>query len=105
MTYIPTQIEPFSPKELFVAWNNGEKYSIPYVELRFYCPCAGCVDENTGQRTIQKTSIHEDVRPTQVQLIGRYAVQITWSDGHDTGMYHYDRIFELSHKAGKKLSP
>jgi len=105
MTYIPTQIEPYSPTELFVAWNNGEKFAIPYADIRYWCPCAGCVDENTGQRTIQRQSVHPEIRPTNVQLIGRYAVQITWSDGHDTGMFHYDRIFELSHKVGKKLSP
>jgi DUF971 family protein len=99
----PTQIEPLSPIELFVAWNNGEKYSVPYVEIRFYCPCASCIDENTGERTIVKSSISPDIRPTQVQVVGRYAIQFTWKDGHNTGMYHFDRLYELCQKQGRKL--
>lgn len=99
----PTQIEPLSPIEMFMTWNNGEKFSVPYVEIRFYCPCAGCVDEHTGKRTIQKTSIAPDIRPAAVELVGRYAVQISWSDGHNTGIYHFDRLFELCQKQGRKL--
>jgi DUF971 family protein len=103
MMHTPIKIEPLSPTALFIEWNNQEKYSVPYVEIRFYCPCAGCVDENSGQRTIQRSSIIPDIRPTNVQLVGRYAIQMTWSDGHNTGMYHYDRLFELCQKQGKKL--
>jgi DUF971 family protein len=103
MSKIPTLIEPFSPTELLIAWNTGERYAVPYSEIRYYCPCAGCIDENTGQRTIEKSSISPDIRPKGVQLVGRYAIQITWSDGHDTGMYHFDRLLELSQKQGKKI--
>ncbi len=104
MHLLPTQVEPLSPIEIFIAWNNGEKYSLPYKEIRYHCPCAGCVDENTGQRTLERSSIRPDIRATQVQLVGRYALQMTWSDGHDTGMYHYDRLYELCQKQGKHLS-
>ena len=100
----PIQIEPYSPTEIFLAWNNGESYTVPYVEIRYYCPCAGCVDEHTGQRTVQKVSIHPEIRPTEVQLVGRYAVQISWTDGHDTGMYHFDRLYELCRKQGTKIN-
>lgn len=100
----PTKIEPFSPTEMSMSWNNGGQYVVPYVEIRYYCPCAGCVDEHTGERTIQKSSINPDLRATDVQLIGRYAIQISWSDGHNTGMYHYDRLFELCEKQGRKVS-
>lgn len=104
MLLIPTRIEPLSPIEMFLLWNNQEQYSVPYVEIRFYCPCAGCVDEHSGQRTIERTSISPEIRPTGVQTIGRYAIQISWSDGHETGMYHYDRLYELCQKQGRKLA-
>jgi DUF971 family protein len=100
----PLRIEPLSPLELFIAWNNGESYSLPYIDARFQCPCAGCVDEHTGKRTLERSSISLQIRAVQVQLVGRYAIQITWSDGHDTGMYHYDRLFELCEKHGRKLA-
>lgn len=99
----PTRIESFSPTEMLLAWNNNEKFSVPYVELRFYCPCASCLDEHTGERIIQRTSIAPDIKPTAVQLIGRYAIGITWSDGHSTGMYHYDRLHQLCEKQGRRV--
>jgi DUF971 family protein len=104
MMHIPIKIEPLSPTEMLIEWNTHEKYALPYVEIRFYCPCAGCVDEHTGQRTIEKSSISPEIRPTQVQLVGRYAIQMTWSDNHNTGMYHYDRLIELCQKQGKKIA-
>ncbi|MFZ9594569.1 MAG: DUF971 domain-containing protein [Bdellovibrionia bacterium] len=100
----PTRIEPLSPIELHVQWNTGESYSVPYAELRFLCPCAGCVDEHTGQRTIQKTSIAADVRPLNAQPVGRYAIQITWNDGHSTGIYHFDKLFSICQNHGKPLN-
>lgn len=104
MTPSPTQIQPLSPTEIFLAWSNGHQFALPYSEMRFYCPCAGCVDEHTGQRTIEKSSISPEIRATDVKLIGRYAVQLIWSDGHSTGMYHYDRLWELCEKQGRKLA-
>ena len=99
----PTLIESHSPTQLKMGWNNGKTFAVPYVELRFYCPCASCIDEHTGERTIEKSSINPDIRPTGVQLVGRYAVQITWSDRHDTGMFHYDRLYELCEKQGTPI--
>jgi len=101
---LPTQIEPLSPVELFIAWKQGEKYSVPYAEVRFFCPCAGCVDENTGERTLVRSSIRPDIHPTQVHLVGRYAIQVNWNDGHNTGIYHFDRLYELCQKQGRKLA-
>jgi DUF971 family protein len=104
MERIPTRIDQHSPTEMLLAWNSGESFAVPFVELRFQCPCASCVDEHTGQRVLRRESIAADIRPTGVQLIGRYAVQITWSDGHQTGMYHFDRLFDLAQKQGRRLA-
>jgi DUF971 family protein len=101
---VPTRIDQHSRTEMLLSWNTGDAFSVPYVELRLYCPCANCVDEHTGERTIQRSAIDPSIRPTGVQLIGRYAIQINWNDGHSTGMYHYDRLFELCKKQGRKLN-
>lgn len=98
-----TKIEPLGPIEVFMEWNTGEKFSVPYSELRFHCPCASCVDEHTGKRTLARSAIRADIQPKNVQLVGRYAIQFTWNDGHDTGMYHYDRLFELCKNHGRNL--
>lgn len=104
MKSTPTRIDSHTPTELFIEWNEGAQFAIPYVEIRFFCPCASCIDEHTGQRTLQKSTIDPEIRPESVQLVGKYAIQINWSDGHATGMYHFDRLLELCQKQGRKLN-
>ena len=59
--------------------------------------------ENTGERMIRRESVAKEIRPTGVQIIGRYAVQVTWSDGHATGMYSFERLYEIAKAAGRAL--
>ncbi|MDR3606338.1 MAG: DUF971 domain-containing protein [Oligoflexia bacterium] len=100
----PTRIEPFSPTEISIAWNDGAEFTVPYREVRFYCPCASCVDEHTGQRVIKKETIPLDIRPKDVRTVGRYAVQITWSDRHATGIYHYETLRKICEQAGRRAA-
>src|SRR4051794_32437175 len=96
----PTQIDKHSATAFLLAWSSGERFVLPFKEVRYQCPCAGCVDEHTGQRTLKKDAIAADIHPESVQLIGRYAIQINWSDRHDTGMYHFDRLYDLCLSSG-----
>lgn len=91
----PTAIEPKNDQEISVAWNTGEKFTFPYVELRYQCPCASCVDEHTGKRTIKREQVKADVRPLHIVPVGRYAIQIQWNDGHSTGMYPFDSLYKM----------
>ncbi len=80
---------------LKVAWSDGRDSVVAYKELRFQCPCAVCVDENTGVRKIKKESIKEDIQPVRINTIGNYALSIQWSDGHNTGIYAFDMLRKL----------
>jgi DUF971 family protein len=95
---IPKKVEPASTTELYLEWNTGEKMRIPYAELRFHCPCASCVDEHTGVRVLKREFIPNDIRPKKVEPVGQYALQFTWSDGHSTGIFHFDRLFQIGEK-------
>lgn len=97
---VPTRIDKHSATEMLLAWNSGESFALPFVELRFNCPCAACVDEHTGQRTLKREQVRPDIRAVSVSLVGRYAVHVAWSDGHQTGMFHFDRLWELCEKFG-----
>lgn len=99
----PRRIEPHSPTEILVEWSDSQLYSLPYLELRYQCPCASCVDELTGRRVLKKEDVRPDVRPVKVEQVGRYAIRVAWSDGHSTGMYPFDRLDELCVKFGKPL--
>src|SRR4051812_4912371 len=101
---IPTRIDKQNETEMLIAWNFGDQYALSFVELRFHCPCANCMDENTGKRVIERTAIDPEIRPTGAQVVGKYALQVSWTDRHTTGMYHFDRLLELCRKQGRKLS-
>ena len=92
----PTSIEQEGPRHLAISWGDGEKSVFPVRDLRLACSCARCVDEWTGEEMLKPESVPEDVRPVSIQPVGRYAIQIQWSDGHDTGIYPFDRLRSLA---------
>ena len=100
----PNRIDKLNETEMRIAWNTGEEYALNFLDLRFFCPCAVCVDEHTGERTIQRNAIPPNIRPTGVQIVGKYAAQIQWSDQHSTGIYHFDLLYELCRKTGRTLN-
>jgi DUF971 family protein len=83
----PTAVEVSRDGELLVSWDDGKQSRWPAAELRLACPCAACIDEWTGERKIDASRIAADIRPLAVEPVGNYAVQIRWSDGHETGIY------------------
>lgn len=95
-TAVPTSIQKKSDTEMGIVWNTGETTTVPFVELRFGCRCAECVDEWTRERKIEKSRIRADIQPTHVEAVGRYAIQIDWNDGHRTGIYPYSLLYEIA---------
>ncbi len=91
----PTSIQKKSETEMAIVWNTGENSTILFKTLRFYCRCAACVDEWTRERKIEMKDIRDDIKPTHVEPVGRYAIQIDWNDGHRTGIYTYDMLREI----------
>lgn len=88
-----------------IQWNGGETTIVPFKRLRFYCRCAGCVDEWTRKRTITLESIRDDIKPVRVEAVGRYAVQIDWNDGHKTGIYPFEVLYEIAIDKEKNHEP
>ena len=69
---------------------------MPFKPLRCACTCAGCVDEFTGAPLLDPATVPADVAVRAMKLVGHYAMQITWSDGHDTGLYTWTRLREMA---------
>jgi ATP-binding protein involved in chromosome partitioning len=82
----PTHLRQSSLFELAVSWGDGHESLYPVRSLRLACKCAGCVHEFTGAPVLDPASVPLDVRPTQIESVGRYGIRIAWSDGHDTGI-------------------
>lgn len=92
----PTEILQHDPRTLAIAWNDGAKSLIDVRALRLACGCAHCVDEWTGEALLAPDSVPEDVAPVGIESVGRYAIQIEWTDGHSTGIYPFERLRLLS---------
>jgi len=96
MTPIPEAIRAVGDTELLIIWNDGKRQLYPCAGLRFQCPCAGCVDEMTGERRIRLDQVKAGVHALDWKTVGNYAVQFRWSDGHQTGIYSYDYLHQIS---------
>jgi DUF971 family protein len=96
MTTVPTDIRAVREEGVIrVSW--GERHAdFPFVFLRGKCSCAKCVDEWTGEQILDPASIPADISIEKMDLVGGYAVRIHWSDGHNSGLYTWERLSELS---------
>ncbi|HWV37917.1 MAG TPA: DUF971 domain-containing protein [Vulgatibacter sp.] len=78
--------------QIRIAWSDGKVGEVPAAQLRLECPCAVCVDEWTGAKLVDPTRISPDVKPVAMEAVGNYAMQIRWSDGHETGLYSWRQL-------------
>lgn len=82
--------------ELGVEWNDGFRGACDVRKLRCACPCALCVDEHTGVKTLDDSTVPNDIKLVRVQSVGRYAASLAFSDGHNSGIYPYEKLRELT---------
>ena len=75
--------------QVVLVFNDGRELSAKAFDLRANCQCALCVSEVTGQALVDRKKIPADINPQEILPLGNYAVGITWSDGHSSGIYPY----------------
>jgi DUF971 family protein len=92
----PVRIIEESDSELTIDWSDGTEATYNAAFLRRSCPCAGCVDEWTGKKTLRDQSVPDDLSLSQIAIVGRYALNFHFSDGHDTGIFSFNYLRELS---------
>jgi DUF971 family protein len=78
-----------------VTWSDGHVSVFEGRLLRLACPCASCVDEWSGMPILDPSTVPERVSAEGIRLVGRYAIQIDWSDGHGTGIYTFSHLRSL----------
>ncbi len=92
----PTDIElKRAEGVLEITWSNEALRRYGVRQLRCECGCAGCVDERTGVRTLDVAAVPDTISITNMELVGNYAVKFVFSDGHDTGIYSWDRLYQI----------
>lgn len=93
----PTHLRARKLERVFeLEWADGLTAQVPFKLLRSRCPCAGCVDEITGERILDPNSIPDDIAPASLGFSGNYALKVTWSDGHSSGLYTWDLLAEIA---------
>ena len=93
----PKKINKTSPTELRIEWDDGHKGRHTMQALRKYCPCASCKMEIESHEGAMSLPI---LMPGQndlkgIEMVGNYALQLTWGDGHRTGIYTFDHLRQL----------
>ena len=83
---------------LVIKWSDGVEHELMWAELRKNCPCAGCREERANPQPLLPVIKIEDAQaptPKLMEPVGRYAYQITWSDGHSSGIYTFEFLREI----------
>ncbi|MGI8467546.1 MAG: DUF971 domain-containing protein [Pyrinomonadaceae bacterium] len=94
----PLQIIEESDSEITIAWSDARENSYAAADLRRACPCAGCVNEWNGERTLKPETVADDLSFSSIAVVGRYALNFNFSDGHDTGIYSFKYLREIAEK-------
>ncbi|MBS1912056.1 MAG: DUF971 domain-containing protein [Bacteroidetes bacterium] len=100
----PTRIEQTSPIELTLTWPDGTLSTMTLKLLRDECPCAGCKGEVILGK-VYKPALLPTFTPGMYELVaidpvGSYGIQITWKDGHHTGIYSWEYLHLLGKDRG-----
>jgi DUF971 family protein len=91
---IPTEITLHQQtRVLDIAFDNGSRFTLPYEFLRVYSPSAEVRGHGEGQETLQVGK--RQVGITELVPVGQYAVKIVFDDGHDSGLYSWDYLYDL----------
>lgn len=104
----PKQIKIIDKAKLSVLWNDDTTTIISLKYLRDQCPCASCKGETILFKTFrppQPTMFSPDMyKVKSIEVVGGYAIQIIWKDGHNTGIYSWDylKTLETGEKENKQ---
>jgi DUF971 family protein len=95
----PLDIQPIG-SELAIKWDDGRESFIPLEMLRRHCPCAGCKGETDIMGNLYKNP-PQSLSPKAFELlrfivVGGYAIQPVWADGHATGIYSFDYLKRIA---------
>lgn len=96
---IPTEIRQINEeKKVVITWGDGETFETSFEFLRVFCPCAGCKGHHPSQAKLIDGK--RDVGITGIEPVGSYAIKINFSDGHDTGLFTWDNLYDMGKNAG-----
>ncbi|HEX6006392.1 MAG TPA: DUF971 domain-containing protein [Burkholderiales bacterium] len=93
VTVQPTEIKLHQKSRILeITFADGRNFRLPCEFLRVYSPSAEVRGHGPGQEVLQAGK--KEVTIEKIEPVGHYAVQLTFSDGHDTGIYSWDLLYD-----------
>jgi len=93
----PTEIHLHQQSRMLdIAFDDGRAFSMPVEYLRVFSPSAEVRGHGPGQEVLQEGKREVDINA--IEPVGVYAVKFVFSDGHDTGIYSWDYLYDLGAK-------
>jgi DUF971 family protein len=90
----PTEITVHQQSRVLeLAFADGARFRLPFELLRIYSPSAEVMGHGPGQEVLQTGK--REVLITALEPVGHYAVRPSFSDGHDSGLYTWDYLYQL----------
>ena len=89
---MPEEIVGLLRSKITFKWPGGHETIYPARTVRHACRCASCIDETSGKPLLDPATVPDTIRAKRIDLVGQYAIQIEWSDGHDTGIYSFRHL-------------
>lgn len=89
----PTEIKLHQKSRLLeIAFSDGKTFQLPCEFLRVYSPSAEVRGHGPGQEVLQVGKKNVEIQ--KIEPVGSYAIQLTFSDSHDTGIYSWDLLYD-----------
>ncbi|MCB4359961.1 gamma-butyrobetaine hydroxylase-like domain-containing protein [Quatrionicoccus australiensis] len=93
-TPIPSEIKLHQKsRRLEIAYADAESFTLDFEYLRVYTPSAEARGHGPGQETLQTGKRNVDIE--RIEPVGTYALRLVFSDGHDSGLYSWDLLYNL----------
>ena len=90
----PTEIKLLKKSRVLeIAFADGKSFQLPHEFLRVHSPSAEVRGHGPGQEVLQVGK--KNVEITEIEPAGSYAIQLVFSDGHDTGIYSWDLLYDF----------
>jgi ATP-binding protein involved in chromosome partitioning len=100
----PVGFRKSDQRTLSILWQDGRKDNIDVRDLRLACLCAVCVHEMTGKKVLDPGTVRSDVSPRSINSVGNYAINVTFNDGHSSGIYSFEHLRGLGEASRGKAS-